>query len=93
MAWSHILREPGLDAATASRAVEAIDRNARAQAQLVADLLDVSRIVTGKFHMSLGPVRLSEVIESAADTVRPAARARDIQLELAIDPATGSGVG
>jgi signal transduction histidine kinase len=49
----------------------------------------VSRIVTGKFHVSLGPVRLSDVIESAADTVRPAARARDIRLELAIDPAAG----
>ena len=89
VAWSHILREPGLDPATASRAVQAIDRNARAQTQLVADILDVSRIVTGKFHMSLGPVRLSDVIESAADTVRPAARARDIRLELAIDPAAG----
>jgi signal transduction histidine kinase/ActR/RegA family two-component response regulator len=89
VAWSHILLEPGLDPATASRAVLAIDRNARAQTQLVADILDVSRIVTGKFHMGVGPVRLSDVIESAADTVRPAARARDLRLELAIDPAVG----
>lgn len=89
VAWSHILGEPGLDPATARRAVQAIDRNARAQTQLVADLLDVSRIVTGKFHMTLGPVRLSDVIESAADTVRPAALARDIRLELALDPAAG----
>jgi signal transduction histidine kinase/CheY-like chemotaxis protein len=89
VAWSHILLEPGLDPATVSRAVQAIDRNARAQTQLVADILDVSRIVTGKFHMSLGPVRLGDVIESAADTVRPAARARDIRLELAIDPTAG----
>ena len=93
VAWSHILGEPGLDPATASRAVQAIDRNARAQTQLVADILDVSRIVTGKFHMSLGPVRLSDVIESAADTVRPAAQARDIRLELAIDPAAGPVAG
>ena len=89
VAWSHILGEPGLDAATLARAVQAIDRNSRAQAQLVADLLDVSRIVTGKFHMSLGSVRLADVIESAADTVRPAAKARGIQLELAVDPAAG----
>ena len=87
VAWSHVLCEPGLDPATASRAVEAIDRNARAQAQLVANILDVSRIITGRFQISLGPVRLSDVIESAADTVRPAARARGIRLELAIDPA------
>jgi PAS domain S-box-containing protein len=93
VAWSHILCQPGLDPATASRAAQAIDRNARAQAQLVADMLDVSRIVTGRFHMSLGPVRLSDVIESAADTVGPAARARDIRLDLAIDPAAGPVLG
>ena len=93
VSWAHILCEPGLDPFTASRAVQAIDRNARAQAQLVADLLDVSRIITGKFHMSLGPVRLSDLIESAADIVGPAARARDIVLELAIDPAIGPVLG
>jgi len=93
VAWSHILCEPGVDPATASRAVQAIDRNARAQTQLVADILDVSRIVTGRFSMGLGPVRLSDVIESAVDTVRPAAQARDIRLELAIDPAAGPVLG
>jgi PAS domain S-box-containing protein len=89
VAWAHILGEPGLDPVTTSRAVQAIDRNARAQTQIVADILDVSRIVTGRFHLSVGPVRLSDVIELAADTVRPAARARDVRLELAIDPAAG----
>jgi PAS domain S-box-containing protein len=89
VAWSHILREPGLDPVTTRRAVESIDRNARAQTQLVADLLDVSRIVTGKFHMSLAPVRLGDVIESAAGTLRPAARARDIRLELDLASAAG----
>jgi len=93
VAWSHILGEPGLDPATAGRAVQAIDRNARAQTQLVADILDVSRIVTGKFRMSLGPVRLSDVINLAADTVRPAARARGLRLELAIDPTVGPVLG
>jgi signal transduction histidine kinase len=89
VAWSHILREPGLDPATTSRAVESIDRNARAQAQLVADLLDVSRIVTGRFHLSLAPVRLREVIEAAASTLQPAVRARTIRLELDLDSAPG----
>ncbi len=93
VAWSHILRDPGLDPATVRRAVQAIDRNARAQAQLVADLLDVSRIVTGKFHMSVSPVRLADVIEFAEDTVRPAARARNIRLERTIDPAAGPVLG
>jgi len=93
VSWSHILCQPDLDSATAGRAAQAIDRNARAQAQLVADILDVSRIITGKFRMSLSPVRLLDVIESAADTVRPAARARDIRLELAIDPTVGPVLG
>jgi len=93
VAWSHVLCEPGLDPATASRAVEAIDRNARAQVQLVDSLVDVSRIVSGRFHMASGPVQLSGAIESAADAVRPAAQARDVRLDLAIDPAAGAVLG
>ncbi len=93
VAWSHILCASGIDPATASRAAQAIDRNARAQTQLIADILDVSRIVTGKFHLSLGPVRLFDVIDAAADSLRPAARARDIRLELAVDPAAGPVLG
>jgi signal transduction histidine kinase/ActR/RegA family two-component response regulator len=89
VAWSHILRDPGLDPATVRRAVEVIDRNAKAQTQLVADLMDVSRIITGKFHLNLEAVRLPEVIELAAEAVRPAARARNIDLELLIDPTAG----
>jgi PAS domain S-box-containing protein len=93
VAWSHILGQPGLDQATTSRAVQAIDRNARAQTQLVSEILDVSRIITGRFHLSLGQVRLSDVIEAAADTVRPAALARDIRLEVAIDREAGPVMG
>jgi PAS domain S-box-containing protein len=93
VAWSHILNDPSLDPATARLAVQTIDRNARAQAQLVADILDVSRIITGKFQMSFGMVELSDVIESAADTMRPGAQARNIQLDLAIDPAASAVSG
>jgi PAS domain S-box-containing protein len=89
VAWAHILRSPGLDPTTIARAAETIDRHARAQSHLIADILDVSRIVTGKFQMSLGSVRLSEVIESAAETVRAAAGARNIRLDLNIGPRTG----
>ncbi len=87
VAWAHILTNPGLDPATAKRAVETIDRNARAQAQLVADILDVSGIITGRCQMSFGTVRLSDVIEAAANTMRPGAQAKSIQIDLAIDPA------
>jgi PAS domain S-box-containing protein len=93
VAWSHVLCRPDLDPVTASRAAEAIDRNVRAQTRLVAEILDMSRIVTGKFQMSVGQVRLSDVIELAADTVRLAAQARDIRLELALDPAAGPVLG
>jgi len=89
VSWSHMLREGSLDPGTASRAVEAIYRNARVQVQIVSDLLDVSRIITGQFHLRAEPVRLSDVIESAAETLRPAAQAKDIQLELAMDPGAG----
>ncbi|HXB54803.1 MAG TPA: ATP-binding protein [Vicinamibacteria bacterium] len=93
VAWSHLLREPGSDPGTVSRAVEAIHRNAQAQAQLVSDILDVSRIITGQFRISRSPVGLAELIESAVDTVRLAAEARGIQLNLAIDPAAGAVLG
>ena len=89
VAWSHLLNHPGLDAVDARRASEAIERNARAQTRLVADILDVSQIVTGKFRLCLGPMRWAEVIESAVDTVRPAAQARGIQIELLVDALAG----
>ncbi len=89
LTWSHVLRQPGLDAAVLARAVDAIDRNARTQSALVADLLDVSRIVTGNFGMTVGEVRLEEVIELAAETVRPAARIKNIRLDVTIDPVIG----
>ncbi len=93
LTWSHVLKQPGLDAAVLARAVDAIDRNARAQTALVADLLDVSRIVTGKFGMEVGEVRLEEVIARAAETVRPAALIKNIRLDVTIDSAVGSVPG
>ena len=89
VAWSHVLCAPDLDPANARRAAEAIDRNVRAQTQLIADILDVSRFVTGEFQLSLGPVRLHDVIDAAADALRLAAQARDVRLELAVDPTVG----
>lgn len=93
VAWSHVLRQPDLDPATMSRALEAIDRNATTQARLVADILDVSRIVTGQFHLALVPVRLADAVEAAVEAVRPAAHTRDIRLELAFAPGAGAVLG
>ena len=59
LGWSHLLRTEKLDQLQVSRAFETIERNARAQAQLIDDLLDVSRIITGKLELRLSPVDLS----------------------------------
>ncbi len=93
LTWSHVLRQTGLDPAVLARAAEAIDRNARAQSALVADLLDVSGIVAGKFHISVDSVNLSDVIHAAAETLRPAARMKDIALDIVIDPEAGPVAG
>jgi PAS domain S-box-containing protein len=87
--WAHLLRSGQLDAPTAARAVETIDRNAKAQNQLISDILDVSRIVTGKLRLSMEPIQPGPAVEAALDTVRPAAEAKEIELVSALDPAAG----
>jgi PAS domain S-box-containing protein len=87
--WSHMLRSGRLDAATAERAVETIDRNAKAQSQLISDILDISRIVSGKLRLNVRPVELLPVLEAALDTVRPSAEAKGIRLSAVLDPAAG----
>jgi PAS domain S-box-containing protein len=84
--WAHLLRTGQLDEEQAARAVEVIDRNAKAQAQIVADVLDVSRIVMGKIRLETRPVDLSAVVETALDGLRPAAEAKAIRLETALAP-------
>jgi signal transduction histidine kinase len=78
--WAHVLRTPNLDPAVTARAVESIQRNAEAQTRLVADILDVSRIVTGKLRIESRRVELGRVVEAAVETVRPSAVARQITL-------------
>ncbi|MDT5270216.1 MAG: hypothetical protein QOH49_2402 [Acidobacteriota bacterium] len=91
--WSEILRNPKLDPATALRAIEIIRRNARMQAQLVDDLLDVSRIIIGKLRLSVQPVDLGTVIIATVDGLRPAAEAREIRLQLQLDAPAGQVSG
>jgi signal transduction histidine kinase len=79
--WAHMLRYGKLDAATQIKAVEAIDRNALLQAQLVSDLLDVSRIVSGKLRLELKPLDVVTVVQAALDMIRPTAEAKDIQID------------
>ncbi|MGE5360005.1 MAG: ATP-binding protein [Bacteroidales bacterium] len=87
LGWTRLLRTNTLDAQAAERALETIERNAQAQAQLVADVLDVSRIVTGKLKLEMRPTALLSVVESALDAVRPSARAKEIEIEVNVEDA------
>jgi PAS domain S-box-containing protein len=87
--WSHMLRTRSFDEPTTVRALETIERNAKLQAQIVEDILDVSRIITGKLRLDVQPVDLAAVIEAALDSVRPAAEAKDIRLQAILDPRAG----
>ena len=96
LGWATILRSNGLgprDDATLARGLEVIERNARAQERLVGDLLDMSRIISGKLRLSLRRTEISSVIHAAADVVRPAAEAKGVRLVVDIDPDLGANVG
>ncbi len=93
LGWSQILRAKRADAATMNRALETIERNARSQAQLIDDLLDVSRIITGKIRLNVRTVELLPVIEAAMDTVRPTTDTKNIQMQSVLDPAAGPVLG
>jgi signal transduction histidine kinase/ActR/RegA family two-component response regulator len=84
--WALMLREGRLDAAQSERALETIVRSARSQNQLIDDLLDVSRIITGKMGLAIVPLNLGLVIKAAIETVRPAAEAKGIRLSALIAP-------
>ena len=91
--WSQLLRTRKFDEATAARALETIDRNAKSLAQLIEDVLDVSRIITGSLRLNIHPVELVSVINAAIDTVRPAAEAKNIQIEALLDSSVGPVLG
>jgi len=83
LGWIHLIRANKIDETMMARALETVERNARSQSQLIDDLLDVSRIITGKLRVDLRPVDLARVVESAVDSVRPAAAAKRIQVAAA----------
>ena len=93
MGWSHMLRGGKLDKKATERAFETIDRNAKAQAQLVEDILDVSRVITGKLQLNMSSVDAASVINAAIDSVQPAANSKDIQIEVTLDPSVRHIVG
>jgi signal transduction histidine kinase/CheY-like chemotaxis protein len=91
LGWIHLLRtgRPGQMA----RAIDTIERNAHAQARIVEDILDVSRIITGKLGLELEPVNLAEIVEAAVDTVRPTAEAKGLEIKTTLAPLMGETAG
>lgn len=87
LGWASMLREGTLDDRTRQRALEAIERNSKSQAQLIDDLLDISRVVAGNLRLDVKPVDLAPIIEAAIETVRPAADAKRIRVRTVVDPA------
>ncbi len=87
--WARMLQMGQIDSGTTPRALDAIVRNAHVQLQLIDDLLDVSRIISGKMRLEIRPVDIQRVLESALDAVRPAADAKGLRLQSLLDPGAG----
>ncbi len=91
--WVYLLRGGSLDLETQQRGLEAIDRNASAQAQVISDILDVSRIVGAQLRLNVRPVLLASVVAAAIDTLLPAAQARGVKILPNLDPSAGPVAG
>jgi len=93
LGWVEVLRREKSDGSNYVRGLEIIERNARVQEQLIGDLLDATRIKTGKLRLHLGPVELSSIIDSAIDSLHPLADSQNIRIqriiEAKIDPVLG----
>ena len=86
MGWTSLVRGGGLDEETTQQALEVIERNARVQAQLIEDLLDVSRIISGNFRLEFGEIDLRAIAQSAAETLQPQIRDKHLDLQLILEP-------
>ncbi|HEX8096383.1 MAG TPA: ATP-binding protein, partial [Pyrinomonadaceae bacterium] len=85
LGWAHMLRSGQYQGVDEAKALETIERNARAQSQLIDDLLDVSRIVTGKLRLDVRPVDPNYFLESAIESLRPAAEAKGVRVQKIVD--------
>jgi signal transduction histidine kinase len=93
LGWAKILLKGRVDQVKSAQALETIERNATILSRLIDDLLDISRIISGRLQIDSGPVSLTPVIEAAADMIRPAADAKGIQLCLTLKPAAYQVMG
>jgi PAS domain S-box-containing protein len=92
LGWSRMLGTE-LDESTYARAVASIERNAKLQSRLIDDMLDISRIISGKLRLDAQPVDLTTVINAAVDTLRPAAEAKNIRVYVVLDYSAGVVLG
>jgi PAS domain S-box-containing protein len=93
LGWAQVLRRGSRDQADLQRGLQTIERNARAQAQLIEDLLDMSRITSGKVLLDMKTLAPSAFIDAAIETVRPAADAKNIRIDKHYDPSPGLVAG
>ncbi|HEX8522043.1 MAG TPA: ATP-binding protein [Tepidisphaeraceae bacterium] len=93
LGWSQLIKPGESSDADVAEAMEVIQRNARVQAQLIDDLLDMSRVVSGKMRLDVQRVELPVVIDAALESVRPAADVKNIRVEKIIDPLAGPVTG
>ncbi len=93
LGWAQMLRSGSLDRTSAERALTTIERNAKSQAHLVGDLLDASRIATGKLSLEVKPVELMSVVDAAVDAVRPSVEAKSLRMQIVMEPWVGPFVG
>lgn len=93
LGWTRLLRKGQPDEELYDRATEIIERSARMQSQLIEDLMDTARIVSGKLRLEVRPVNLAVVIEKAMDVVRPAADAKGVTVNAELDPVAGQITG
>lgn len=93
LGWTRLLGTGSLDEPTQAQALETIDRNAKLQARLIDDMLDVSRIISGQMRLDAQPVDLPSVINSAVETLRPAADAKRIRMYVTLDFGTATVLG
>jgi PAS domain S-box-containing protein len=93
LGWATMLRMSDISPENFHVAVETIERSTKAQAKLIDEILDVSRIVTGKLELSLAPVQLQPVIEAAAEAIRPTITAKDLRLQFEFSTLTGTPLG
>jgi PAS domain S-box-containing protein len=93
LGWAAMLKTGKMDDETLRNALGVIERNARAQAEIIDDILDVSRIITGKLHIDSSPVEMAQIIRLAVEALRPAALAKSINLETSLDAGEAPVIG